>query len=89
MRMARSGRLDLLMARYNAAHLGDEKEVFPVAQQLRLPVFAFTALRWGALIRPAPEEPPGTELPSPADCYRFVLEHPAVSVVLMAPGNRT
>ncbi len=46
---AESGRLDLLMIRYNAAHRGAEQEVFPVAQARGLPIVAFTCLRWGAL----------------------------------------
>ena len=30
--------------------------------------------------------PPGERSPTPADCYRFVLSHPAVSTVI--PGMR-
>ena len=44
---ARSGHLDALMIRYNAAHRGAEREVFPVTDALGLPVIAYTALRWG------------------------------------------
>ena len=47
---ARSGLLDLLMIRYNAAHRGAEQEVFPVTLERELPVVAYTALRWGALL---------------------------------------
>src|SRR5690349_6498149 len=50
--MARSGLLDLLMIRYNAAHRGAEREVFPTTDALGMPVIAYTALRWGALLRP-------------------------------------
>ena len=35
------------MIRYNAAHRGAEREVFPVTEALGLPVIAYTALRWG------------------------------------------
>ncbi len=37
------------MVRYNAAHRGAEREVFPVTDALGLPVIAYTALRWGLL----------------------------------------
>jgi aryl-alcohol dehydrogenase-like predicted oxidoreductase len=86
--MAASGLLDLLMIRYNAAHRGAEQEIFPVTQPLGLPVIAYTALRWGALLRPTPDDPPRFSLPSAPDCYRFVLRHPAVSVTLAAPRTR-
>ena len=85
---ARSGKLDLLMVRYNAAHRGAETEVFPAAEAAGLPVVAYTALRWGGLLRPTPEDPPGfTPPPAPA-WYRFVLQNPAVTVTLAAPHDR-
>ena len=84
---AESGRLDLLMIRYNAAHRGAEQEVFPVAQARGLPIVAFTCLRWGALLHGTPDDPPDFVPPSAADCYRFVLTEPAVSVALMAPDS--
>jgi aryl-alcohol dehydrogenase-like predicted oxidoreductase len=86
--MARSRLLEVLMIRYNAAHRGAERDVFPVAQELGIPVIAYTVLRWGALLRPTPEDPPGFFVPSAPDWYRFVLQHPAVSVALAAPHNR-
>ena len=85
---AESGRLDLLMIRYNAAHRGAERDVFPVAQRRQIPVITFTGLRWKALLHSAPDDPPTYVAPSAADCYRFCLAHPVVSIALMAPGNR-
>jgi len=87
-RMAQSGLLDLVMVRYNAAHRGAERDVFPVTASLGLPVIAYTALRWGALLRPTPHDPPGHPAPSAPDWYRFVLQHPAVTVTLAAPHTR-
>lgn len=87
-RMAASGLLDLVMVRYNAAHRGAERDVFPVTGPLGLPVIAYTALRWGALLRPTPDDPPGFATPRAPDWYRFVLQHPAVSVALAAPRTR-
>lgn len=81
-------RLDMLMIRYNAAHRGAESEVFPVTTARGMPVVTYTGVRWRALLAPTPEDPPGFRPPSAADCYRFCLQHPAVSVALMAPGNR-
>jgi aryl-alcohol dehydrogenase-like predicted oxidoreductase len=86
--MARSGLLDAVMIRYNAAHRGAERDVFPVTQPLGLPVIAYTALRWGALLRPTPEDPSGFSVPRPPAWYRFVLQHPAVAVTLSAPQTR-
>jgi predicted aldo/keto reductase-like oxidoreductase len=62
--------------------------VFPVAEEMGLPVIAYTALRWGALPRPTPDDPPGFAVPRPPDWYRFVLQSPSVSVALAAPESR-
>ena len=86
--MARSGLLDCVMVRYNAAHRGAERDVFPVTGPLGLPVIAYTALRWGALLRPTPDDPPGYSAPRPPSWYRFVLQNPAVAVTLAAPQTR-
>jgi len=85
---AQSGKLDLLMIRYNAAHRGAEREIFPIAQQKQIPVVTFTGLRWKALLQSTPDDPPAFVTPSARDCYRFCLSHPSVSVALMAPENR-
>lgn len=86
--IAGEGGVDLLMIRYNAAHTGAEREVFPAAQRLKLPVVAYTCLRWGALLKPTPEDPPGFAPPRAPAWYRWVLEHPGVAVALMAPDGR-
>ena len=86
--MAASGRLDCVMVRYNAAHRGAEADVFPVTRRLGLPVISYTALRWGALLRPTPDDPPGFVAPRPPAWYRFAVQHPAVAVTLAAPQTR-
>jgi predicted aldo/keto reductase-like oxidoreductase len=86
-RIARDGTVDLLMVRYNAAHRRAERDVFPAALERKVPVVAFTATRWGHLLQGV-DGASGVAPMSALDCYRFVLTHPAVSVVLMAPGNR-
>jgi predicted aldo/keto reductase-like oxidoreductase len=87
--VARGGLLDLLMIRYNAAHRGAETDVFPTTAALGMPVVAYTCLRWGALLRGTPEDPPGFAVPPAPAWYRFALQHPAATVALMAPDNRT
>jgi predicted aldo/keto reductase-like oxidoreductase len=86
--MARSGLLDVLMIRYNAAHRGAETDIFPTTQRLGMPVVAYTALRWGALMQRTPDDPPGFAPPPAPAWYRFMLQSPAVTVALMAPQCR-
>lgn len=87
--IARSGLVDALMIRYNAAHRGAEKEVFPVTDARGIPVIAYTALRWGALLQPTPDDPPSFTVPGAADWYRFALQSPSVAVTLAAPQSRS
>jgi aryl-alcohol dehydrogenase-like predicted oxidoreductase len=86
--IARTGLIDVLMIRYNAAHRGAETAIFPTARALNLPVIAYTALRWGALLKGTPADPPGFAPPTAPYWYRFVLQEPAVSVALAAPHSR-
>jgi predicted aldo/keto reductase-like oxidoreductase len=86
--MAQSRELDLLMIRYNAAHRGAEQKVFPVTDALGIPVVCYTCLRWGALLQPTSDDPPGFVVPKAPAWYRFVLQHPSVTVALMAPHDR-
>jgi predicted aldo/keto reductase-like oxidoreductase len=86
---AQSGKLDLLMIRYNAAHRGAERDIFPVAQQQRIPVVTFTGLRWKALLERTPDDPDGFVPLSAVECYRFCLANATVAVALAAPGNRS
>lgn len=86
--VARDGSLDMLMVRYNAAHRGAETDVFPVTDALGLPVVVYTCLRWGALLRPTPDDPLGFVVPRAPAWYRFALQSPSVSVALTAPESR-
>lgn len=86
--LARTGLIELLMIRYNAAHRGAETDIFPVARRLAVPVVTFTGLRWRALLDRTPNDTPGFEPPTAAGCYRFCLAHPDVTVALHAPHNR-
>lgn len=87
-RWARTGLLDMLMIRYNAAHCGAENDVFPVTSKREMPVVTFTGLRWKALLDATPEDPIDFVPPSAADCYRFCLANENITVALTAPANR-
>ena len=78
-----SGRIDVLMHRYNMAHRGAEEQVLPAALNAGVPVVAFTCTRWGSLLTGHQDwEGP---IPTAADCYQYVLHHPAVHIALTAP----
>lgn len=77
---------DVLMIRYNAAHRGAEPDIFESLPEEKPGIIAYTATRWGDLLKPQPES--GFSQPmTPPECYRFVLMHPAVDSVLC--GART
>jgi aryl-alcohol dehydrogenase-like predicted oxidoreductase len=79
-----------IMVRYNAAHPGAEREVFPFLEgkpaSARPGVVAYTATRWGELLDPR-HTPDGDRTPRASDCYRFALTHPAVDLVLSGPKD--
>jgi aryl-alcohol dehydrogenase-like predicted oxidoreductase len=77
---------DAIMVRYNAAHPGAEKDVFPHFARRRPGVLAFTATRWGTLLDPR-LTPPGERTPSATDCYRFALSSPDVDACLTGPRD--
>ena len=78
--LAGTGEFDVMHLRYNAVHRGAETEIFPFLGEERRPgIVSFTATRWGKLLNPK-KMPPGEKPPTAADCYRFVLSHPAVDV---------
>ena len=84
-KLAEDSILDLLMIRYNAAHTGAEREIFPHLEKRRPAVIAYTATAWRRLLR----APPGWKgrVPTAGDCYRFCLASPHVDVVLSGPRN--
>ena len=80
-----SARIQVLMHRYNMAHRKSEKAVLPAAVAAGIPVVAFTCTRWGSLLKGHANWP--GPAPTAADCYRFVLQHPAVHLALTAPAT--
>lgn len=84
----RDPRFDIIMTRYNAAHRGAEREVFPSLKDVpaRPGVVTYTSTRWGFLIDPK-YTPAGLRTPTAADCYRFSLSNPDVDVCLTGPAS--
>ena len=63
---------------------GAEQEVFAGLPDTRPGIVTYTATRWGRLLR-ADKMPTGEKPLTAAECYRFVLSHPAVDVCLAGP----
>jgi aryl-alcohol dehydrogenase-like predicted oxidoreductase len=94
-RLAADSDLDL-MIRYNAAHPGAEREIFPNLRPRapsdaepssdrarRRAIVAYTATNWRKLLK-APSGWDGPPMTA-AECYRFCLSSPDVDVVLSGP----
>jgi aryl-alcohol dehydrogenase-like predicted oxidoreductase len=76
--------------RYNAAHRGAEKEIFPhipEARDSRPGIIAFTATRWGQLCARPKGLDPSVPVPTAGDCYRFCLSDRHVDVALCGARN--
>jgi aryl-alcohol dehydrogenase-like predicted oxidoreductase len=74
---------DLLMIRHSAAHPGAEEALLGEAAARGVGVLTFTALCYGRLLQPSPDQP----APGAADCYRYSLSQPGVTAVLSAPAH--
>ncbi len=85
--LAASGELDVFMIRYNAAHRGAERDIFPFLKAHDPGLVSYTATRWTALTRAPKGWDKNKPLPPPASAYRFVLTNPVVHVCLMAPRS--
>jgi aryl-alcohol dehydrogenase-like predicted oxidoreductase len=77
--------IDLFMLRYNAAHPGAERDVFPHLHHKKPAVLAYTATSWRKLLSP----PRGWTGPtmSAGDCYRFCLSSPHVDLTVTGPAT--
>jgi aryl-alcohol dehydrogenase-like predicted oxidoreductase len=75
--LAQDPRVQLFMIRYNAAHPGAERDVFPFLGSERPGIVAYTSTSWGELMNPK-LVPAGERLPTATDCYRFVLSNPFI-----------
>lgn len=84
--LGQDSRFDLFMVRYNAANRGAEEDVFPHLPADRPGMVGFTATRWGQLMK-SKKIPLEEKRPTAGDCYRFVLSHPSMDVVITGPSN--
>jgi len=84
--LAETAPLDLLMIRYNAAHPGAEREIFPHVKDRSPSVLAYTATAWRKLLK----RPRGWDGPvmTAGDCYRFQLSNPHVDLAVTGPRSR-
>jgi aryl-alcohol dehydrogenase-like predicted oxidoreductase len=84
-KLAEDSPLDLFMIRYNAAHPGAERDIFPHLAKRQPHVVAYTATRWRKLLA----RPKGWtgNVPTAGDCYRFCLSSPHVDVCLTGPAS--
>jgi aryl-alcohol dehydrogenase-like predicted oxidoreductase len=85
-KLAESSPLDLLMIRYNAAHPGAERDIFPHVQDKKPSILAYTATAWRRLLK-RPKSWQG-QVMSAGDCYRFQLSNPHVDLALTGPASR-
>lgn len=85
--LASSGAFDVVHLRYNAAHPGAERDVFPnLPAGSRPGIVSFTGTSWSQLLNPR-YTPAGERTPTAADCYRFVLSNPNVDVCATGPAS--
>src|SRR5512134_914503 len=82
-RLAADSILDALMIRYNAAHPGAERDIFPHLAARRPAIVSYTATAWRKRLS-APRGWTG-RVPTAGDCYRFCLSSPHVDVALTGP----
>ncbi|MFO0618792.1 MAG: aldo/keto reductase [Polyangiaceae bacterium] len=85
-KLAADSPLDLLMIRYNAAHPGAERDIFPHKRDKTPSILAYTATDWRKLLK----KPSGWDGPvmTGPDCYRFQLSSPHVDLALTGPKTR-
>ena len=83
--LAEESPLDLFMIRYNAAHPGAERDIFPHLEKRQPAVVAYTATSWRKLLK-RPSGWTGDAMTA-GDCYRFCLSSPHVDVTLTGPST--
>jgi aryl-alcohol dehydrogenase-like predicted oxidoreductase len=85
--LAKDRRYGAFHIRYNAAHTGAERDVFPhLPAEDRPGTVAYTATRWGSLLK-AKNAPPGEAPMRARDAYRFVLSNPDFNLCMTGPRN--
>lgn len=72
-----------LMVRHSVAHRGAEAEILPRAHERGTTIITFNNTCYGRLLKPSEDWPH----PNAADCYRYSLAQPGVTLCLTAPAN--
>jgi aryl-alcohol dehydrogenase-like predicted oxidoreductase len=86
-KLAENPDIGIIHLRYNAAHRGAEREVFPLlASDNRPGLVAYTATSWKQLLH-SRRLPRGERVPTAGDCYRFCLSHPSIDIVATGPAK--
>jgi aryl-alcohol dehydrogenase-like predicted oxidoreductase len=86
-KLPNDGVFEIYHVRYNAAHRGAETEVFSSLPANDRPgIVSFIGTAWGKLLNQG-KMPAEEKAPTAADCYRFVLSHPAIDVCMTGPRN--
>jgi hypothetical protein len=70
-----------VMVRHSVAHRGAEDRILPKAREKGTTIITFNNTCYGRLLRPV------GAIPDAADCYRYTLAQPGVSVCLSAPAT--
>jgi len=85
--LARNPDIGVIHLRYNAAHRGAERDVFPLLDAGDRPgLVVYTATSLTRLLNPR-RLPAGERVPTAGDCYRFCLSHPLVDAVATGPAK--
>lgn len=83
---AHGSEFDIVHFRYNAVHIGAERDIFPKVSENWPGLVSFTATSWGRLLK-SRRIPEGERRPTASDAYRFVLARPEVDVCLTGPSD--
>ena len=86
-KLEEEGIFDVFHTRYNAAHRGAEKDIFPfMKSENRAGMVTFVSTKNGNLLNP--KKMPDGEAPlTSVDCYRFILSNPAVDACMSGAKN--
>ncbi len=85
--LAENPEVGVIHLRYNAAHRGAERDVFPLLNSADRPgLVGYTSTSWKQLLKPR-RLPEGERAPTAGDCYRFSLSHPSVDLVVTGPAK--
>ncbi len=89
-RILKTGRVDLVMGRYNPLTRDVENSVIPLTRRLGKGFIVISALAWGIFSVPAeayPFEIAGKDFPAAEASFRYILSNPDVDVVLAGVKN--